>query len=746
MTTLALPAPTNLDFEDGTLGDVPVSWASPTQDAGYTVRLTDEAPKRGRRCVEIAKTGVDRSPGMSFGNVMQMIDATPFRGKRLRFSGWARTRSTITDWLRFSTSRAQAWLRVDKTIGTVGFFDNMQDRPIQSRNWHHFEIVGDIASDAEHINLGLMLQGRGKAWLDDVQIEILGDGGIGNQPASELTQRQLDNIVALTRLVGYVRFFHPTKASAQTDWDLFTINAIRHVEDAPSPEELVQRLRSVFNVLAPSVQIDVSNAELSLPESLSGFKPDAKVRFWEHYGVKLSRSHPLYSSAQRVSSNAPVSPCEPIRADLGGGVTVLVPTAIPIDDAASYEGAAFKALHTNGFPKDWQPSSEDRSTRLAGVISIWNVFQHFYPYFDVVNTEWNEELAPALLASSKDEDESDYSKTLEQLVAAVRDGHGRVRSQSMFVPPPVLFDWVGESVVVSAIGEGVDERLQIGDVVLSIDGQSIETIVASLHDRISAATPGYRRFRMLSQLGFGTNGSTLSLRTHSPEGKEREITLTRKVTSIFPQPLHESRPAQGSYLADGVIYVDLDRMNHLREFKRLIPKLAKAKGIVFDLRGYAGFEFSRVIAHLIDQPVKSPQWHLPHVHQPDQRDMKFVSSNWQVKPRSPRFTTNIAFVTDGRAISAAETLLGIVEHYKLAEIVGQPTAGTNGDINPFTIPGGYTIVWTGLRVLKHDGSQHHGVGIQPTIAASRTIEGIAAGRDEFLEKAIDKLVQNIEAS
>ena len=161
MTTQALATPTNLDFEVGSIGDVPESWASPSQSSGYTVRLTDEQPKRGRLCVEIAKTDVDDSPESPFGNVMQMIDATPFRGKRLRFSGWAKTRSGMSDWLKLSSSRAQAWLRVDRAFGTTGFFDNMQDRPIRSSSWHHFEIVGDIANDAEYINLGLMLQGNG---------------------------------------------------------------------------------------------------------------------------------------------------------------------------------------------------------------------------------------------------------------------------------------------------------------------------------------------------------------------------------------------------------------------------------------------------------------------------------------------------------------------------------------------------------------------------------------------------------
>ena len=97
---------------------------------------------------------------------------------------------------------------------------------------------------------------------------------------------------------------------------------------------------------------------------------------------------------------------------------------------------------------------------------------------------------------------------------------------------------------------------------------------------------------------------------------------------------------------------------------------------------------------------------------------------------------NRVFITDGRAISYAETCMGIVEHYGLGKIVGGPTAGTNGNVNPFGLPGGYSVMWTGMKVLKHDGSQHHGVGILPTHPVARTIAGIAAGRDEMLIRAL----------
>jgi C-terminal processing protease CtpA/Prc len=84
--------------------------------------------------------------------------------------------------------------------------------------------------------------------------------------------------------------------------------------------------------------------------------------------------------------------------------------------------------------------------------------------------------------------------------------------------------------------------------------------------------------------------------------------------------------------------------------------------------------------------------------------------------------------------------LSFIEHYKLGEIVGQPTAGTNGNVNPFDIPGGCRISWTGMKVLKHDGSQHHLIGIQPTVPVIRTLQGVVQGRDEFFERAVE-LVQ-----
>ena len=199
--------------------------------------------------------------------------------------------------------------------------------------------------------------------------------------------------------------------------------------------------------------------------------------------------------------------------------------------------------------------------------------------------------------------------------------------------------------------------------------------------------------------------------------------------------MRESRPTQVATIKPGVIYIDLGRITQ-KEFDQAVPKMAEARGIVFDLRGYPAGVTPQTIGHLIDKPVRCARWLIPVTCSPDRKDVAFAFSNWPVQPEAPRFKGKVAFLTDGRAISYAETYLAIIEHYKLADIVGGPTAGTNGNVNPFTLPGGFQVTWTGMKVLKHDGSRHHGVGIQPTVPASRTIRGITAGRDEVLVRAV----------
>jgi hypothetical protein len=53
-----------------------------------------------------------------------------------------------------------------------------------------------------------------------------------------LSMQALDNLRALSRLRGYIRFFDPSDAAAAADWEQIAINFVQTVENAQNAREL----------------------------------------------------------------------------------------------------------------------------------------------------------------------------------------------------------------------------------------------------------------------------------------------------------------------------------------------------------------------------------------------------------------------------------------------------------------------------------------------------------------------------
>ena len=707
-------SPQNLGFEVGSLGEVPKGWLSPTSQYGYTAKLTDQNPKSGALCAVIEFAGQGQPTG--FGNLMQSVDATPYRGKQIRFKAAVRTESAGNQ------GRAQMWMRVDRQGGAMGFFDNMDDRPILSAAWSYYEITGDIEEDARSLNFGVMLLGKGSVWVDDVSIEVLGNAQI--EAARPVDDRGLRNLGAFSRLFGYVRHFHPSDEAARADWESFAIDGVRAVEPATTSSALAATLANLFRPVAPTVQVYLSNkpprvSPAVLPPSNQA---SVKVRVWRHHGFGTGAPNSAYRSERLL-----VEISRPYEADLGDGVRCRVPLVLFVSTDQTAVPPHGKRYRTG----------DDRATRLADVIVAWNVFQHFYPYFDVVKTDWPAALETALHSAATDQDAVAFVNTLRRLVAALHDGHGHAYSSvaGPAFPVPVSWDWIEDHLIVTHVPKTRGQDIARGDLVIAINGKPVAQALAHTESLISGATPQWIRYSALRELALGNKDEpvTLEIESFREPGKSHQVVLKRDAS---PMDLAEPRPEKIKELEPGIFYVDLGRISD-DDWNKALPQLSKARGIVFDMRGRPSLSYD-FFSYLSEKSMTSAQFHIPNVTFPDRKDLQFErGGEWNLSPKTPFLAARKAFITDGRAISYAESCMGIVEYYKLGEIVGGPTAGTNGNINPFTLPGGYTLVWTGMKVLKHDGSQHHGIGIRPTIPVSRTRAGVAAGRDELLERAVE---------
>lgn len=425
-------------------------------------------------------------------------------------------------------------------------------------------------------------------------------------------------------------------------------------------------------------------------------------------------------------------PEEPLEVNLGGGVSALVPTALWADASGTLPRPGTAP------PPGWRsvdPAPDTRDNRLAALLLAWGALAHFHPTLDIPADDWAGALRAALPEAAAASDREAYRRAVLRLLARVDDPiagdftHRDDESLS-FSWLPVDWDWIEGRLVITGVAPGIPD-VRAGDVVLEVDGKPAAEALAGMEALTSAATPSARRWLALSYLNWGVPGTSVRLRLERSEAStvtlRRERSGNRPIDTPLP-PVAEPRR--------GIVYVDLRRIDDA-EFERQLPRLAAAKGVIFDLRGFTRVS-TILLSHLTERTVDTLTWQVPVFQRPDRQGVDlFVSSVTRIAPRPPRITGRLAFLADARTYRESERQLETIEAYRWGEIVGATTGGNVANPNWSNLPGGWTVAWTGRRARKHDGTLLDGAGIRPTVPAVRTLQGIAEGRDEVIERAVE---------
>lgn len=581
---------------------------------------------------------------------------------------------------------------------------------------------------------------------------------------SRLDERALDNTVAFARLVGYVRYFYSGDVAASTDWDAFTIQHVESVADAPDAERLAQHLNTLIQPYAPTVRVVITGMAvdaLPVPDEAT------HVMMWVHLPLGLGTSASLYAGQRievplgemRIEYHHPSylshvetppilsvpRPEDVYVSDLGGGVSVHLPLTVYRNEAGTLPVASVPEQ------PDTTPSDGARAVRLASVIKAWNAMQHFFSYWDqLAGVDWETELREALADMSAVASRADEQQILRRMMAHLNDGHGYVATGATPVPAPYAlpFTWdiVEEALVVTTVLNDA-APVAVGDVIETINGRPAMDVIQQQLE-ITSPSGGFGVFQALTALSTGPRDGVVTLGVVPISGEAPymvEAAFSLRNQQRAELEWRETRPATIADLGDGVFYVDATRLTD-GALQRAMPQLSAARGLVVDMRGYpSSMAPLTLLQHLTDAPLMSPPFWVPVVTMPDHHGMQFVDVSYEiVQPASPRLSRNIAWITNANGtFSYAESILGMVEGYRIGDIVGQPTAGANGNRVMLDLPSSLYIGWTGLHVTKDDGSPLYGVGVTPTVHMERTLAGVAANRDELLEAALAVVLQGL---
>ena len=132
----------------------------------FEIGLDTTEKHSGTRSVYI-KSSVDKPS--DFGQISQAFVPNNYLGKRVKLSGWAKT--------KIKSGEAQLWILVEgdwENMYRRGCFDNMDDRPIKAdTDWTQYNMVVDIPETSNHVRIGAFLNGTGTIWVDDFSLEAV---------------------------------------------------------------------------------------------------------------------------------------------------------------------------------------------------------------------------------------------------------------------------------------------------------------------------------------------------------------------------------------------------------------------------------------------------------------------------------------------------------------------------------------------------------------------------------------------
>jgi ATP-dependent Clp protease adapter protein ClpS len=163
--------------KSATRDNMPSGWIMAGSDPNdYAVEIDKEVFHSGTQCALVTHAVADPQ---GFGTLMQMFAPDEYLDKRLRLKMWVKTENVERS--------VQPWFRVDgQKKGEMLGFDNTCNRSTsETTDWKQYTMVLDVPNESTNIAFGIMLMGRGKLWMDDIEFDVVGnDVGVTDCPCN----------------------------------------------------------------------------------------------------------------------------------------------------------------------------------------------------------------------------------------------------------------------------------------------------------------------------------------------------------------------------------------------------------------------------------------------------------------------------------------------------------------------------------------------------------------------------------
>ena len=411
------------------------------------------------------------------------------------------------------------------------------------------------------------------------------------------------------------------------------------------------------------------------------------------------------------------------------------------------------------YPEEKYPSL---GYRVLGAAKIYTVINTFFPNKELMDRNWDSVFQVSLPRFVAAKNVEEYGLAVAEMYANIQDGHGFIEGGvnltgkffGTYVPPFLARFIEDKYVVTRIINDSVAKQsgIKVGDIIHSINGKDPMQILDEIrkYDPTSNKSTQTARFSNLP-LVTKTDSLPSVLDMEDENGKRKTVMIFgQKINSTIYSSknklLISERPIF-KLLSPDIGYVEMKRLE-LNMVDSMFDTFRNTKGFIMDMRGYPKGTAWDIGPRLTERnyvETALDSW-------VNATGPLLVSESGEVKgvvryscfSRLPsttkwRYKGKTVMLMNNATQSQAEASGLIFKAANGTLFIGSQTAGANGDVTEFDIPGKINLTFSGMNISYPNGQTMQRIGLIPDVLVLPTIKGIREGRDEVLEKAIEVL-------
>lgn len=525
----------------------------------------------------------------------------------------------------------------------------------------------------------------------------------------EMTPQLVDNLDLLGRVWGFLKYHHPVISKGEYNWDaeLFKmLPGYLQVKDNKQRDAYLTKWILSFG------KIPV-NKNVKPVDSNAVLKPDMAWINQENLSPKL------YNLLMKVYQNR------------NNGLYYVSISSLWVK-AANF-------THENNYADIEFP---DAGFQLLALYRYWNMVYYFFPYKSLTDADWNMVMKNQIPSFISANDKKAYWQAVRRLIALIDDTHGAVwnvkptKTLDYYRPPFKVSFLKNDTLVVTSYwnSDKIDSSgPHIGDIITHIDGKPVSFWIDSLAPYYAASNHPVK-LRQLSPHICGGNEPSVSISFIS-DGIHKEATVTRYNVDEMGYNFQTDSICYKA-LGDSIGYVSMDDITEAW-VKRIADTLHSTKGLILDLREYPNetinYKFYAILADKSRPFFKATEANMVNPGQFTFSKPVYTGKGKQAYPGK------IAILINEQSQSHAEFCTMMYRTLPNSIVIGNTTAGADGNVVGIQLPGGVCSYFSGIGIYYPDGTETQRVGIIPDIYVWPTVQGIRDGRDEILEKAMEWL-------